>query len=96
MFTGLVVMSAIGIALLGSGATHHELTEEHKHDTEKFSRRWVRENLSVRHYDNWNVDDITYQLKDNWIKDDVEYLMRNGYSFEYAIDELVKKGKINL
>lgn len=96
MFTGLVTCSIIGIVLLSGGATHHESTEEHKLNTEKFSRRWVRENLSVRHYDNFEVDDITYQLKDNWVKDDVEYLMRNGYSFEYAIDELVKKGKINL
>ena len=37
MFTGLVACSIIGIVLLGSGATHHESTEERKHDTEKYS-----------------------------------------------------------
>lgn len=96
MFTGLVVMSVIGIVLLGNEVTHHESTEECKHDAEKYSKEWIRENLSVRHYSDWDCHDIAWQMRDNWIRDDFEYLMRNGYSFEYAIDELVKKGKINL
>ena len=95
MFTSLVVCSIIGIVVLGSGNNTSSVQVEDT-STEKYSKEWVRENLSIRHYDNFEIDDIVYQLKDNWIRQDVERLMRQGLSFEYSIDELVNKKVIKL
>lgn len=96
MFTGLVVMSVIGIVLLSGEATHHESTEERKLNTEKYSKEWFRNELSIRHYSDWDCHDIAWQMRDNWIKDDFERLLRNNYTVEYAIDELISRKIINL
>ena len=79
--TGMVILDSKGIV---------------KKEIKKYSKEYCRNNLSTRHYDNWNCEDIAYQLRDNWIKDDLEYLLKQGYSFERGITELVEKGKITL
>lgn len=63
---------------------------------EKYSYEYCRENLSANHYDNWHCQGVAQQLKDNWIKDELEYLMRNGYSFERAVDYLINDGTMKL
>ena len=93
MFTSLVALSVIGIAVLGSTSSEHK---EEQHKVDKYSKEWFRDNLSSRHYSNWDCHDIAYTMRDNWIKDDFERLLRNGYSVEYAIDELVSKNVIKL
>ena len=93
MFTSLVVCSIIGLAVLGG--TNSEYKEE-QHKVDKYSKEWFRDNLSSRHYSNWDCQTIAYAIRDNWIKDDFERLLRNGYSVEYAIDELVSKKIIKL
>ena len=93
MFTSLVALSVIGIAVLGSTSSEHK---EEQHKIDKYSKEWFRDNLSSRHYSNWDCQTIAYAIRDNWIKDDFERLLRNGYSVEYAIDELVSKNVIKL
>ena len=93
MFTSLVALSIIGIAVLGSTSSEHK---EEQHKVDKYSKEWFRNNLSSRHYSNWDCHDIAWQMRDNWIKDDFERLLRNGYSVEYAVDELVSKKIIKL
>ena len=93
MFTSLVVCSIIGLAVLGGTNSEHK-KEQHKVD--KYSKEWFRDNLSSRHYNNWDCHDIAWQMRDNWIRDDFERLLRNGYLVEYAIDELVSKKIIKL
>ena len=93
MFTSLVVCSIIGIAVLGSTSSEHK---EEQHKVDKYSKEWFRDELSIRHYSDWDCHDIAWQMRDNWIRDDFERLLRNGYSVEYAIDELVSKNVIKL
>ena len=93
MFTSLVALSIIGIVVLGNGSSEHK---EEQHKIDKYSKEWFRDNLSSRHYSNWDCQTIAYAMRDNWIKDDFERLLRNGYSVEYAIDELVSKKIIKL
>ena len=93
MFTSLVALSIIGIAVLGGTSSEHK---EEQHKVDKYSKEWFRNELSIRHYSDWDCHDIAWQMRDNWIRDDFERLLRNGYSVEYAIDELVSKNVINL
>ena len=93
MFTSLVALSVIGIAVLGSTSLEHK---EEQHKVDKYSKEWFRSELSIRHYSDWDCHDIAWQMRDNWIRDDFERLLRNGYSVEYAIDELVSKNVIKL
>ena len=93
MFTSLVALSVIGIAVLGSTSSEHK---EEQHKIDKYSKEWFRDNLSSRHYSYWDCQTIAYAIRANWIKDDFERLLRNGYSVEYAIDELVSKNVIKL
>lgn len=93
MFTSLVVCSIIGIAVLGSTSSEHK---EKQHKVDKYSKEWFRNELSIRHYSDWDCHDIAWQMRDNWIRDDFERLLRNGYSVEYAIDKLVSKNIIKL
>ena len=93
MFTSLVALSIIGIAVLGSTSSEHK---EEQYNTEKYSKEWFRNELSIRHYSNWDCQTIAYTMRDNWIKDDFERLLRNGYSVEYAVDELISRKIINL
>ena len=93
MFTSLVALSVIGIAVLGSTSSEHK---EEQHKVDKYSKEWFRDELSIRHYSDWDCHDIAWQMRDNWIRDDFERLLRNGYSVEYAIDELVSKNVIKL
>ena len=93
MFTSLVALSIIGIAVLGSTSSEHK---EEQYNTEKYSKEWFRNELSIRHYSDWDCQTIAYTMRDNWIKDDFERLLRNGYSVEYAVDELVSKNVIKL
>ena len=93
MFTSLVALSVIGIAVLGSTSSEHK---EEQHKVDKYSKEWFRSELSIRHYSDWDCHDIAWQMRDNWIRDDFERLLRNRYSVEYAIDELVSKNVIKL
>ena len=93
MFTSLVALSVIGIVVLGSTSSEHK---EEQHKIDKYSKEWFRDELSIRHYSDWDCHDIAYAMRDNWIKDDFERLLRNGYSVEYAIDELISKKIIKL
>ena len=93
MFTSLVVLSMIGLAVLGGSSLEHK---EEQHKLDKYSKEWFRSELSIRHYSDWNCHDIAWQMRDNWIRDDFERLLRNGYSVEYAVDELVSKNVIKL
>ena len=93
MFMSLVALSIIGIAVLGCTNSEHK---EEQHKVDKYSKEWFRDNLSSRHYSNWNCHDIAWQMRDNWIRDDFERLLRNGYSVEYAVDELISRKIINL
>lgn len=93
MFTSLVVCSIIGIAVLGSTSSEHK---EEQCNTEKYSKEWFRNELSIRHYSDWDCHDIAWQMRDNWIKDDFERLLRNGYSVEYAVDYMIEHNVIKL
>ena len=93
MFTSLVALSVIGIAVLGGTSSEHK---EEQHKVDKYSKEWFRSELSIRHYSDWDCHDIAWQMRDNWIRDDFERLLRNRYSVEYAIDELVSKNVIKL
>ena len=93
MFTSLVALSIIGLAVLGGTSSEHK---EEQHKVDKYSKEWFRSELSIRHYSDWDCHDIAWQMRDNWIRDDFERLLRNGYSVEYAIDELVSKNVIKL
>ena len=85
----IIMVCATGMVILDSKGTV-------KKEIKKYSKEYCRNNLSARYYDNWNCEDIAYQLQDNWIKDDLEYLLKQGYSFERGITELVEKGRITL
>ena len=93
MFTSLVVCSIIGIAVLGSTSSEHK---EEQYNTEKYSKEWFRDNLSSRHYSNWDCQTIAYTMRDNWIKDDFERLLRNNYTVEYAVDYMIEHNIIKL
>lgn len=93
MFTSLVALSLIGLVVLGGSSSEHK---DEQPNTEKYSKEWFRNNLSSRHYSDWDCHDIAWQMRDNWIKDDFERLLRNGYSVEYAVDELISRKIINL
>ena len=93
MFASLVALSVIGIAVLGSTSSEHK---EEQHKVDKYSKEWFRDNLSSRHYSNWNCHDIAWQMRDNWIRDDFERLLRNGYSVEYAVDYMIEHNIIKL
>ena len=93
MFTSLVVCSIIGIAVLGSTSSEHK---EEQHKVDKYSKEWFRDELSIRHYSDWDCHDIAYAMRDNWIKDDFERLLRNGYSVEYAVDYMIEHNIIKL
>ena len=93
MFTSLVVCSIIGIVVLGGTSSEHK---EEQHKVDKYSKEWFRDNLSSRHYSNWDCQTIAYDMRDNWIKDDFERLLRNGYSVEYAVDYMIEHKVIKL
>ena len=93
MFTSLVALSVIGIVVLGGTSSEHK---EEQHKVDKYSKEWFRSELSIRHYSDWDCHDIAWQMRDNWIRDDFERLLRNGYSVEYAVDELISKNVIKL
>lgn len=93
MFTSLVVCSIIGLAVLGGTSSEHK---EEQHKVNKYSKEWFRDELNIRHYSDWDCHDIAWQMRDNWIRDDFERLLRNRYSVEYAMDELVSKNVIKL
>ena len=93
MFTSLVALSVIGIAVLGGTSSEHK---EEQHKVDKYSKEWFRNNLSSRHYSDWDCHDIAYAMRDNWIKDDFERLLRNGYSVEYAVDYMIEHKVIKL
>ena len=93
MFTSLVALSVIGIAVLGSTSSEHK---EEQHKIDKYSKEWFRDNLSSRHYSNWDCQTIAYAIRDNWIKDDFERLLRNNYTVEYAVDYMIEHNIINL
>ena len=93
MFTSLVALSVIGIAVLGGTSSEHK---EEQHKIDKYSKEWFRNELSIRHYSDWDCHDIAYAMRDNWIRDDFERLLRNGYSVEYAVDYMIEHNIINL
>ena len=93
MFTSLVALSIIGIAVLGGSSSEHK---EEQHKVDKYSKEWFRDELSIRHYSDWDCHDIAWQMRDNWIRDDFERLLRNGYSVEYAVDYMIEHGIIKL
>ena len=93
MFTSLVALSIIGLAVLGGTSSEHK---EEQCNTEKYSKEWFRSELSIRHYSDWDCHDIAYAMRDNWIKDDFERLLRNGYSVEYAVDYMIEHEIIKL
>ena len=86
----VIMICATGIIIMDGKGT------EVKKEVKKYSKEYCRNNLSTRYYDNWNCEDIAYQLQDNWIKDDLECLLKQGYSFERGITELVENGRITL
>ncbi|MBQ8762457.1 MAG: hypothetical protein IJZ26_04035 [Clostridia bacterium] len=92
MFTALAIVSALGIVALSGGET----TKQQKSTVKKYSVEYCKQNLNQNVFDSWNCQDIAYQLQDNWLKDDLEYLLRNGYTFQRAIEEFVEKGRIKL
>ena len=93
MFTSLVMCSIIGLVVLGSTSSEHK---EKQHKVEKYSKEWFRNELSIRHYSDWDCHDIAWQMRDNWIRDDFERLLRNGYSVEYAVDYMIEHEIIKL
>lgn len=93
MFTSLVALSVIGIAVLSSTSSEHK---EEQHKVDKYSKEWFRDELSIRHYSDWDCHDIAWQMRDNWIRDDFERLLRNGYSVEYAVDYMIEHEFIKL
>ena len=93
MFTSLVALSVIGLVVLGSSNSEHK---EEQCNTEKYCKEWFRDNLSSRHYSDWDCHNIAWQMRDNWIRDDFERLLRNGYSVEYAVDYMIEHEIIKL
>ena len=96
MWLTTIVLCAAGMVILGEEQKMIEKDTKAKQEPEKYSYEYCRENLKTSYYTDWNCHDISKQLQDNWVKDDVNYLMRNGMSFEYAIDEMMEEGKIKL
>ena len=86
----VIIACAAGMVVLGGN------NEMERKEMKKYSKEYCRANLSPKYYDNWNCENVAYQLQDNWLKDDLEYLMRHGYSFEFAVNELVEDGKMTL
>ena len=93
MFTSLIALSMIGLAVLGGTSSERK---EEQLNTEKYSKEWFRDELSIRHYSDWDCHDIAWQMRDNWIKNDFERLLRNGYSVEYAVDYMIEHEIIKL
>ena len=93
MFITLVALSIIGIVVLGGTSSEHK---EEQHKVDKYSKEWFRDELSIRHYSDWDCHDIAWQMRDNWIRDDFERLLRNGYSVEYAVDYMIEHEFIKL
>ena len=93
MFTSLVALSIIGIAVLGSTSSEHK---EEQHKVDKYSKEWFRSELSIRHYSDWDCHDIAWQMRDNWNKQEFERLERNGYSTRYAIEYMIEHNIIKL
>lgn len=62
----------------------------------RFTKEYLRENLSKFHYDNWDCEKISYELQDNWLREDLEKLLKRGYSLELAIDKLRKDKLLNI
>ena len=95
MFSSLAIcaFSIIGIAVLGSTSSEHK---EEQHKVDEYSKEWFRNELSIRHYSDWDCHDIAWQMRDNWIRDDFERLLRNGYSVEYAVDYMIEHNIIKL
>ena len=93
MFTSLVALSVIGIAVLGSTSSEHK---EEQHKIDKYSKEWFRDELSIRHYSDWDCHDIAWQMRDNWNRQEFERLERNGYSTRYAIEYMIEHNIIKL
>ena len=93
MFTSLIALSMIGLAVLGGTSSERK---EEQLNTEKYSKEWFRDELSIRHYSDWDCHDIAWQMRDNWIKNDFERLLRNGYLVEYAVDYMIEHEIIKL
>lgn len=62
----------------------------------RFTKQYLRENLSDWYYSNWDCETIAYALEDNWLRDDLEKMLRRGYSLELAVDKLVRQGDLKL
>ena len=90
--TWLTVIMACALGMVALGGTGEMVKKEDR----KYSYEYCRKNLSEYYFDNWRCETVAYQLQDNWLKDDLEYLMRHGYSFEYAINQLIEDGKMTL
>lgn len=90
MFSLLLIGSLVGAALM-SGNENPVINENER---KVYTKAVVRENLSEWYFSNWECEKIAYQLQDNWLRDDFESLMRRGYSFEEAINYLIKNGKL--
>ena len=96
----LTALIFIGAAVLAAMSGEEKTTDKpSKPDNhpEEYSFDYCRDKLRASRYSNYECHDIARQLRrDNYLRQDLEKLERRGYRFEYAVDELKEKGKIEL
>lgn len=90
----VIMVCAAGMYLLDDRKEGDVKTNE---TVKEYSKGYCREHLSAAYYDNWECERIARQIREDYrIKDELEYLLKSGYSFERAVDDLVRTDKINL
>lgn len=92
MFNMLVAISVLGLLAMGGTGTASENKKEVKE--EKYTVEWCKSNLRPSKFDFYEVQCVAEHMKDFYIRKEVEYLMKSGYSFNDAVEEMVREGKI--
>lgn len=92
MFNMLVAISVLGLLAMGGTGTASENKKEVKE--EKYTVEWCKNNLRPSKFDFYEVQCVAEHMKDFYIRKEVEYLMKSGYSFNDAVEEMVREGKI--
>lgn len=96
----LTALIFIGAAVLAAMSGEEKTTDKPiKPDNhpEEYSFDYCRDKLRASRYSNFECHNIGRQLRrDSDLRYELEKLERRGYRFEYAVDELKEKGKIEL
>lgn len=87
---GVCVVCGLGMVALGDTKESTSVN-----NTNKYTKEYVRENLSSWYYDNYQCESIAYQLQDNWLRDDVDKMLNRGYKFYECIEKLKADDKLH-